>query len=486
MINDLLLLRFIAFYYIYYIFIIKSLTLKKKYVIIYFVCLKYRILRKESKAGMVKITDVLPNSRAEKAGILPNDILVSINGKEIFDVLDYRFYLAEKKVRISLLRNGKDLEATIIKKEYDDIGLDFETPLMDKKRSCQNKCVFCFIDQLPKGMRETLYFKDDDSRLSFLHGNYVTLTNMQERDIDRIIEMHISPVNVSVHTTNPELRCKMMHNKRAGEVLSYLKKFADAGINICAQIVLCKGINDGAELDRTLHDLMELRPSIQSVAIVPSGLTKFREGLYPLEHFSKDDAKAVIAQISKYGEWSLSQFGTRLFFPADEFYIKAELPLPSDDFYEDYSQIENGVGMLTDMQTCIDIELEDTSTYSDFKAPRCVSIATGYAAYEHMLLISEKLEKAFKGLKINVYRIRNEFFGDSITVAGLLTAKDLTAQLSDKNLGDALLIPSAALRAGGDLFLDDVTPEELSRALSVKVVPTPSEAYGFICNVLGL
>ena len=435
---------------------------------------------------MVRITDVMPRSRAEKAGIKPEDILVSINGKEIRDVLDYRFYLAEKKVKIALTRNGKAFETVIIKKEYDDIGLDFETPLMDKKRSCQNKCVFCFIDQLPKGMRETLYFKDDDSRLSFLHGNYVTLTNMHEQDIDRIIEMHISPVNVSVHTTNPELRCKMMHNKRAGEVLSYLKKFADAGINICAQIVLCKGINDGSELDRTLHDLMELRPAIQSVAIVPSGLTKFREGLYPLEGFTKEDARAVITQINTYGNWCLSQFGTRLFFPADEFYIKAELPLPSDEFYEDYSQIENGVGMLTDMQTCIDFELEDTSVYSDFQAPRCVSIATGYAAYEHILSISKKLEAAFSGLKIHVYKVKNNFFGDSITVAGLLTAADISAQLKDKELGDALLIPSVALRADGEVFLDDVTPEELSKKLSINVIPTPSEAHRFICNVLGL
>ena len=435
---------------------------------------------------MVRITDVLPHSRAEKAGIRPEDKLVSINGKEIRDVLDYRFYLAEKKVKLVFKRDEELLEAIIIKKEYDDIGLDFETPLMDKKRSCENKCVFCFIDQLPKGMRETLYFKDDDSRLSFLHGNYVTLTNMHERDIDRIIEMHISPVNVSVHTTNPELRCKMMHNKRAGEVLSYLKKFADAGINICAQIVLCKGINDGSELDRTLHDLMELRPSLQSVAIVPSGLTKFREGLYPLEGFTKEDARAVIAQINTYGNWCLSQFGTRLFFPADEFYIKAELPLPSDEFYEDYSQIENGVGMLTDMQTCIDIELEDTSVYSEFCAPRCVSIVTGYAAYDHILKISEKLEKAFSGLKINVYKIKNDFFGDSITVAGLLTATDIYEQLKDKDLGDALLIPSVALRADGEVFLDDITPDELSNKLSIEVIPTPSEAYRFICNVLGL
>ena len=229
---------------------------------------------------MVTITDVMPKSRAAKVGIKQNDVLISLNGREIRDVLDYRFYLADTKVTLLLERDGKRFEKTIKKQEYDDIGLDFETPLMDKKHSCENKCIFCFIDQLPKGMRKTLYFKDDDSRLSFLHGNYVTLTNMHDRDIDRIIEMHISPVNVSVHTTNPELRCKMMHNKRAGDVLSYLKRLADANIGLCCQIVLCKGINDGQELDRTLHDLINLHPALQSVAIVPSGLTKFRDGLY--------------------------------------------------------------------------------------------------------------------------------------------------------------------------------------------------------------
>lgn len=447
--------------------------------------LKIRVRRKGS-GKMVSITDVFPRSRAARAGVKKNDLLVSINGKEINDVLDYRFYLAEKKITLLLERNGERFEAVIFKGEYDDIGLDFETPLMDKKHSCENKCIFCFIDQLPKGMRDTLYFKDDDSRLSFLHGNYVTLTNMKERDIDRIIEMHISPVNVSVHTTNPELRCKMMHNKRAGEVLSYLTRLADAGISLCCQIVLCKGINDGEELDRTLHDLIKLRPALQSVAIVPSGLTKFRDELYPLEAFTKDDAKSVIRQINAYGDWCLSEFGTRLFFPADEFYIKAELPLPDDSFYEDYSQIENGVGMLTDMKTAVELELEDLSPYSDFCAPRQISIATGYAAYEHMLYLAKRLEESFSGLDIKVYRIKNEFFGDSITVAGLLTARDIENQLKGEELGDALLVTSNALRADGEVFLDDVTPCELSERLSVSVIPTQSEASDFIRCALGI
>ena len=435
---------------------------------------------------MVTITDVLPNSRAQKAGIEAGDKLVSINKKEINDVLDYRFYLASKSVTLIILRDGKQKKFKIKKQEYDDIGLDFETPLMDKKHSCENKCVFCFIDQLPKGMRKSLYFKDDDSRLSFLHGNYITLTNLHDHDIQRIIDMHISPVNVSVHTTNPELRVKMMKNKRSGEVLTYLKRLADAGITLCCQIVLCKGINDGEELDKTLHDLIKLRPALQSVAIVPSGLTKFRDGLYPLSAFTKDDARSVINQINAYGNWCLSEFGTRLFFPADEFYITAELPLPDDSFYEDYSQIENGVGMLTDMKTSVEFELEDLTPYSDFRAPRQISIATGYAAYEHMLSLSKRLEESFKGLKIEVYKIKNEFFGDSITVAGLLTARDIENQLKGKELGEALLVPSNALRADGDLFLDDMSPEELSSKLGVAVSPSRESGEGFICDILGV
>ncbi len=435
---------------------------------------------------MVKITAVLPKSRAEKAGVRVQDILLSINGKEINDVLDYRFYLANREIDLKVKRDGSELSFHIVKKEYDDIGLDFETPLMDKKHSCENKCVFCFIDQLPKGMRKTLYFKDDDSRLSFLHGNYVTLTNMHESDIRRIIDMHISPVNVSVHTTNPELRKAMMHNKRAGDVLKYLKMLADAGISLCCQIVLCKGINDGAELDRSLHDLIKLYPALTSVAIVPAGLTRFRDGLYPLESFSAEESAAIIKQINAYGDWCKNEFGTRIFFPSDEFYITAGLPLPDDAFYEDYSQIENGVGMLTDMRTGIDLELDDLSQYEKFKRPRCVSIATGYAAYDHMCDIAKKLEESFNGLEIKVYRIKNNFFGESITVSGLLTGKDICEQLSGCELGDELLFSASALRADGEVFLDDMTPEELSDRLGVQAKATESDACSFIRAVLGI
>ena len=435
---------------------------------------------------MVTITDVLPKSRAEKAGLRAGDCLMQINGKDINDVLDYRFHLANKEIEITVTRDSSPLSFHIVKKEYDDIGLDFETPLMDKKHSCENKCVFCFIDQLPSGMRKTLYFKDDDSRLSFLHGNYVTLTNMHDSDIQRIIDMHISPVNISVHTTNPELRRTMMHNKRAGDVLVYLRRMADAEISLCCQIVLCKGLNDREELDRSLHDLIELYPALSSVAIVPAGLTRFRDKLYPLEPFTPDDCAAVIKQINAYGDWCKKTYGTRLFYPSDEFYITAGLPLPEDDFYEDYSQIENGVGMLTDMNTGIDFELEDISAYGDFHDERCVSIVTGYAAYDHICAQAKKLEATFGGLHINVYRIKNNFFGDTITVSGLLTGKDMYEQLSDCKLGDEILVPASSLRADGEVFLDDMTPSELSQKLGVSVRVAESEPHSFICAVLGI
>lgn len=436
---------------------------------------------------MVTITGVLPGSRGEKAGILPDDILLSINGREICDVLDYRFHLANRTVVLKLNRGPELLDVTIHKGEYDDIGLEFGTPLMDAKHSCENKCIFCFIDQLPKGMRSTLYFKDDDSRLSFLHGNYITLTNLHDRDIDRIIEMHISPVNVSVHTTNPELRIRMMHNKRAGEVLKYLRRLADAGISLCGQIVLCRGINDGEELMRTMRDLEELYPAMESTSIVPSGLTRYRQGLYPLETFTPQECAEVIRQVTEFGDFCKKKHGERLFFPGDEFYIKAGLPLPDDSFYEGYPQIENGVGMITDMKTSFDFEMEDTGHYhAEFHPPRRVSIATGFAAYAHIDGLCRRLEQEFPGLTVHVYPIENRFFGASITVSGLLTGGDLREQLTGKELGEALLIPASCLRAEGDVFLDDIMPQQLSEALGVPVIPSESDADRFIRTVLGI
>ena len=436
---------------------------------------------------MVKIISVDANSRAQKVGICENDILVSINGREINDVLDYRFHLANKRIDICILRNAAELHFSISKAEYDDIGLDFETPLMDKKHSCENKCIFCFIDQLPKGLRKTLYFKDDDSRLSFLHGNYITLTNLDDKDIDRIIEMHISPVNVSVHTTNPELRVKMMKNKRSGEVLSYLKRFADAGIHICAQIVLCKGINDGEELTRSMMDLTEYFPALQSVSIVPAGKTKFRDSLYPLESLTKEDCREVIAQVEAFADECLEKYGSRLFFCADEFYIKGELPLHDDEYYEGYAQIENGVGMLTSLLTEFGIETKYIEEYLEkYTAPRKISVVTGMAAKDQIIDMCDRLCKIIDGLEIKVYPIVNDFFGHEITVSGLLTGVDIYDQLKDKELLDELILPPNVLRSEGDLFLCGMSIDELSEKLNVKIRLSGNDGAGFVSSMLGI
>lgn len=435
---------------------------------------------------MVRVASVRENSVAEAEGIVAGDVLISVNGNDIRDVLDYRFYLTDTSVALRLARADKPYEVRFRKGEYDDIGLEFETPLMDKKHSCANKCVFCFVDQLPKGMRETLYFKDDDDRLSFLHGNYVTLTNLRDRDVERLIKMHISPINVSVHTTNPELRVRMMGNRRAGEVLSYLRRFADGGLTLCTQIVLCKGLNDGAELDRSMRDLAAYYPALRSCAIVPVGITKFREGLYPLELFTKEEAAAVVAQVNAFGEKCLEKYGTRLFYCADELYLKAGLPLPDEDYYEDFSQIENGVGMLTSLAAEFDFEMQDLGTaLADYRPPRTVSIATGVAAYDQIASMARRLAERVQGLTVKVYRIVNRFFGETVTVSGLLTGTDLAEQLTGEDLGDELLFPETMLKADEDVFLDDTTPAWLSQKLGVPVRASRGEGGAFVRAVLG-
>lgn len=438
---------------------------------------------------MVVIEQVTEHSRAARAGLRAGDVLAAINGNSVSDVLDYRFYLADTLITLEFIRDGERHAVTIKKQEYDDIGLEFETPLMDKKHSCRNKCIFCFIDQLPKGLRESLYFKDDDSRLSFLHGNYVTLTNLSDTDVDRIIKMHISPINVSVHTTNPELRVQMMKNKRAGEVLGYLDRFAEAGIRICAQIVLCRGINDGEELDRSMRDLCRLVPALSSVSVVPAGLTKFRDGLYPLTQFSPEECREVVKQVEKFGDECLKKYGTRLIFPADELYIKGRLPIPPDEFYEDYAQIENGVGMLRSIATEFSFELdyiEDRLDEITPHLPRKISIATGAAAYDQMCALARLAEARVEGLEINVYKIINHFFGETVTVAGLLTGKDLSEQLEGKDLGRELLLSSSTLRADGDLFLCGMTPEELSARLGVKLTFSGCDGGELLDAILGI
>ena len=431
---------------------------------------------------MVKITGVAPRSRAARRGARIGDELVSINGNEIRDVLDYRFYLAEQVVEIELLRGGKTKRIKIKKDTYDDIGLEFETPLMDKKQTCRNGCIFCFIDQNPVGMRESIYFKDDDSRLSFLHGNYITLTNMTERDVERIVKMRFSPINISVHTTNPELRVKMMKNKRAGEVLSYLDRFAEAGLSMCGQIVLCRGVNDGEELMRSMRDLERYYPNMGSVSIVPAGLTEHRDGLYPLTDFTAEEAGAVLDMIDSVAQENLQKHGSRIFFAADELYLKAGRPIPSEEYYEGYPQIENGVGMLRSMNEELTAAL-DEATVTD--ASRTVSVVTGVASYDMIKGKCDEIMRKIPGLQIKVYKIVNNFFGKSITVSGLLTGKDIYEQLLDKELGDLLLVPANALRAGEEVFLCDMTVDELSQRLGVRVLPTRDDGYEFVDHLLG-
>ena len=435
---------------------------------------------------MVKITEVDKGSRAARHGILAGDVLVSINQNEICDVLDYRFYLAERTVELLISRADEQFTVAIKKGEYDDIGLSFETPLMDKKQTCRNGCIFCFIDQNPEGLRESLYFKDDDSRLSFIHGNYITLTNMSDKDIDRIIKMRFSPINVSVHTTNPELRVKMMKNKRAGEVLSYLSRLRDAGISMCGQIVLCRGVNDGEELKRSLSDLSEYFPAMTSVAVVPAGLTKFRDKLYPLTDFTPEEASEVIDLINRFGDAHKAKHGTRLFYAADEFYLKAKREIPEADYYEDYPQLENGVGMLRSFSDEFNMCIEDIKEVRQGAQKRAVSLATGVAAYPSVVSLAQKLEQICPDLSIKIYKIINNFFGESITVTGLLTGKDIYEQLCDKELGDELLIPKNALRSGEDIFLCDMTLAELSSKLGTRVRAAGSDGYELAEAILGL
>ena len=436
---------------------------------------------------MVKITQVDANSRAARAGVQAGDMLLCINQNEITDVLDYRFYLTERRVTLALTREGETFEVTIAKEEYDDIGLSFETPLMDKKRCCANKCIFCFIDQLPKGLRPSLYFKDDDARLSFLHGNYVTLTNLTDKDIDRIIKMHISPVNVSVHTTNPELRCEMMKNKRAGKVLAYLDRLAEANIRICGQIVLCRGVNDGTELDRSMQDLKRLHPALSSVSVVPAGLTKYREGLYPLSTFTPEECRAVIAQVNAFGDACEKELGERIFCCADEFYLKAGMPLPEEAYYGDYEQIENGVGMLRSLFEEFAAEMDFLDEYlpEDGMKPRRVTLVTGKAAASMMRVLTQMLSARVPELSVEVVTIENNFFGPEITVAGLLTGKDVCEQLAGKDLGDEVLYPGTMLRAEGDLFLCGMSPEEMEKNLNVPVRAVKNEGAALVAALLG-
>ena len=431
----------------------------------------------------VIISGIVPKSPADKAKIKKGDTLLTINQNRIDDVLDFRFYELESRLTLQLAdKNGRLKTVKIKKDEFEDLGLLFETYLMDKQHSCKNKCIFCFVDQLPKNMRSSLYFKDDDSRLSFLFGNYITLTNITEHEIERIIKMHISPINVSVHTTNPELRVKMMANPRAREVMEILKRFADADISINCQLVLCPEINDGDELVRSLTDLKTLLPSLNSIALVPVGLTKHREGLFPLNPYTKEGARAVIETAEKFGNELLNEFGTRVVYPSDEFYLKAELPLPDFDFYEDFPQIENGVGLIRDFEKGADCSIEDIENLPSKQLS--ISFATGVDAAPIIKDALLKLENKLPSLNASVYAIQNDFFGHSITVAGLVTATDIIAQLKNKDLGAALVLPDVMLRHENDKFLDDLTVEDIETALNIPVYITASSGEGLVDTVL--
>ncbi len=422
----------------------------------------------------VKIMEVAPNSYAERAGILSGDELVKINSSEIFDVLDYRFYIQGKKLNIELLRNGEEIKTNIRKSdEFADIGLEFCTYLMDKQHSCKNKCVFCFVDQMPKGMRETLYFKDDDSRMSFLFGNYITLTGLCEREVQRIIDMHISPINISVHAMNPELRIKLMKNPFAGESLKILDRFSEAGIDMNTQLVLCPGLNDGDELRFSLEELSKLTPSVKSIAAVPVGLTKYRDGLYPLSVYTKEQAAEVIDIIDEFNaHYAYYNKGEIIAYASDEFYLIAEREIPDADFYGDFLQLDNGVGMCALLKEEFMSALEEKEP---FECERNVTIATGEAAFKLLLNLSQKAEERFKGLKVNVVKLKNNFFGETVTVAGLITGEDFKAQLGNLDLGDEVLIPRVSLRSEGDVFLDDVSLSELEDYLNVKTTAVEND-----------
>lgn len=431
---------------------------------------------------MVAITGVEAGSRAQRAGILPGDGLVSINGHPIADVLDYRFYETERELRLVLARRGEEYVVRLSKPQYAALGLEFDTYLMDRQRCCRNKCVFCFIDQLPKGLRETLYFKDDDDRLSFLFGNYITLTNIDDREVERILQMHISPINVSVHTMDPVLRCKMMGNRFAGDALRHLYRLAQGGVSLNCQIVLCPGLNDGPALEHTLNELCGLGESLQSVACVPVGLTRYRQGLYPLRPFDQPGAQAALSVIEACGRRCRRERGSRTVYASDELYLLAGRELPPAEFYEDFPQIENGVGMLRDLEEGFLWGLEDLEPLPE---PRWVTIPTGEGVFPFLNDMLDVLRKKCHNLRIDLIPIRNDFFGGTVNVTGLLTGGDICAQLEGRALGDQLLLAGSMMKAGEDVFLDDMTLDELSKRLGRPAVRVGGTGEDLLAAVLG-
>lgn len=433
------------------------------------------------------ISKVYDGSIAKELEIEEGDLLISINDELVNDIIQYRFLISDEYLELKIKKKNNQIYIYEIEKDYDeDLGIEFTNPIIDKAKSCRNKCVFCFIDQLPKGMRETLYFKDDDSRLSFLQGNFITLTNMSEQDIDDIIKYRISPINISVHTTNPELRVKMLNNRFAGNVYNRMKKLYDAQIEMNCQIVLCPGYNDKEELTRTVSDLANFYPYVNSVAAVPVGITKHREHLPTLEIFNKDSAKQTINQVKLLQQKYLEKLGTRFIFLSDEFYIMADEKLLEYDEYEGFIQFENGVGMIIKQETEIKEYIKKLKNSNDkrLNVKKKVSIATGHSAFNFIKDMAKFIMDNCKNLEINVYKIRNEFFGETITVAGLITATDIINQLKEIDLGETLYIPRSMLKADEEIFLDDITLENLKEILNTEVVPCLNEGKDFVDKIL--
>ena len=429
------------------------------------------------------IKTIESGSIAEELELEPGDVLVAVNGQPVKDVFDYHYLINEEYLEILVRKaDGEEWELEIEKEYEDDLGIEFENGMMDDYRSCSNKCIFCFIDQLPKGMRDTLYFKDDDSRLSFLQGNYVTLTNMSDEDVQRIITYRMEPINISFQAMHPELRCQMLHNRFAGDALKKVDRFYEAGIVMNGQIVLCKGVNDGKELEYSIEQLVKYLPYLQSVSVVPVGLTRYRDGLYPLEPFTKEDACAVLALIHSWQDRLYKEYGSHFIHAGDEWYLLAEEEIPTEDSYDGYMQLENGVGMIRLLQEEV---REELAALAGDDCERRVTIATGELAAPILEELGQEIKAKYPKLDLQVKAVKNEFFGGKITVAGLLTGQDLKKQLADLNLGEELLLTEHMMKSGEQVFLDDVTVEELSGALQVPITIVKSDGKSFLDAVLG-